>query len=440
MTRHAVVNARVVTCEDLTVIDDGAIICDDDRITWVGPAAQLDEAMLVDAEIIDARGMSVIPGLVDAHMHISFGEAASEEELAIHTPMAYRSIRAAIDASKVLAAGVTSACDPGGPRGIATAVRDAIDAGLVPGPRLAAAGPQITTQQGIGDTMPSPIGELTSSLGAIVRSIDDIRQEIRNEVKDRVDLIKIAGSGPGTREFGAFTLEELQAAATEAHRLDRPITIHARSRQAIADAVEARFDWIMHASYMDRPTLDTLLEQRIPIVPAMTLLVNTLESGAGIRPTPILDAVKRELDAAVAILSEAYRAGATLIAGSESGFSMTPYGEWHTREAELFVDLIGMSHHEALLAMTRDAAIAIARFGSEIGTLTPGRYADLIVVDGQPDLDVGILADRTRLRVIMQGGRVIEQPVVSDRGQRQLFEMTRIYTHENWTRERSGSR
>jgi imidazolonepropionase-like amidohydrolase len=73
MTRHAVVNARVVTCEDLTVIGDGAVVCDDDRITWVGPTAQLDETLLVNAEIIDARGMSVIPGLVDAHMHISFG-------------------------------------------------------------------------------------------------------------------------------------------------------------------------------------------------------------------------------------------------------------------------------------------------------------------------------------------------------------------------------
>lgn len=372
-------------------------------------------------------------------MHISFGEAASEEELAIHTPVAYRAIRASVDARKVLLAGVTSACDPGGPRGIATAVRDAIDAGLVIGPRMAAAGPQITTQQGIGDTMPSPIGEFATSLGAIVRSAEEIRQEIRNEVKDRVDLIKIAGSGPGTREFGAFALDELIVAVNEAHRLDRPITIHARSRQAVADAVEAGFDWIMHASYMDRPTLERLVEKGIPIVPAMTLLVNSLEAGDGVRPSPILDAVKRELDAAVEILSEARRQGAVLIAGSESGFAMTPFGEWHTREGELFVELLGMSDHEALLAMTRDASRAIARFGSDVGTLAAGRFADLLVVDGEPDRDVRVLGDRSRLHAIMQGGRIVDQPSAPEHARRHLFEMTRVYSNGLWTRDRSGA-
>ena len=140
-----------------------------------------------------------MPGLVDAHMHISFGEARSEEELSIHTPAAYRAIRASVDAGRVLRAGVTTACDPGGPQGIAVAVRDAVEAGLVEGPRLSAAGRQISSQQGIGDTLPSWIGPLSSSFGVLVRSIDDIVQEIRDEVKDGVDLIKIAGSGPGTR-------------------------------------------------------------------------------------------------------------------------------------------------------------------------------------------------------------------------------------------------
>ena len=120
---------------------------------------------------------------------------------------------------------MTTACDPGGPQGIAVAVRDAIEAGLVDGPRLSAAGRQITTQQGIGDTLPSWIGPLSSSFGVLVRGVDDIVQEIRDEVKDGVDLIKIAGSGPGTEEYGGVhTCTSSRSRLAEAHRLGRPIS------------------------------------------------------------------------------------------------------------------------------------------------------------------------------------------------------------------------
>ena len=219
-------NGRVLTCADRTVIERGSVVTDGDRIAWVGPTAELPEEHRHSTNVVDAAGATVLPGLLDAHMHISFGEAASEEELSLHTPPAYRAIRAAVDAAKVLAAGVTTACDPGGPRGIATAVRDAIDAGLVIGPRFAAAGRQITTQQGIGDTLPAPLGDLPTAFGVVVRSHDDIVQEIRNEVKEGVDLVKIAGSGPGTEEHGAFTRAELDVAVAEAHRLGKPIAIH----------------------------------------------------------------------------------------------------------------------------------------------------------------------------------------------------------------------
>jgi len=429
-------HARVVPCADRTVLDDASVVVEDDTIAWVGASAALPESFGPAATVIDATGRTVIPGLVDAHMHISFGEAASEEELSLHTPPAYRAIRASVDAAKVLAAGVTSACDPGGPRGIATAVRDAVTAGLVVGPRLAAAGRQITTQQGIGDTLPAPLGDLATAFGAVVRSVDEIVQEIRDEVKDGVDLIKIAGSGPGTTEYGAFSRRELDVAVAEAHRLARPIAIHARSRVAVADAVAAGFDWIMHASYMDAATLDEVLERDVPIVPAMTLLVNSLEAGADVLPVAAQDAMRRELDSASAILSKAYRQGATLVAGSETGFAMTPYGEWHTREMELFVELLGMDDHDALLAMTRNAARAIPGFGDRVGVLAPGRFADLLIVAGQPDRDVRVLADRERIETIVKGGEVVA-PSVPRRRTRLGFERTRLYTSA--THRRAGA-
>ena len=429
--------ARVLPCEDETTLADATVVVRDDLIEWVGARAEL-PAAYNDPQIpvTDAGEATIMPGLVDGHMHISFGEPRTEEELFIYTPAPYRAIRAAIDAEKVLLAGVTAACDPGGPNGVAPAVRDAIDGGLVQGPRFSAAGRQITTQLGIGDTLPRWIDVHKSSFGALVQCADDLLQEIRNQVKDTVDLIKIAGSGPGTTEYAAFSRDELALAVEEAHRLCRPVTMHARSRQSVADAAEVGVDWIMHASYMDPATLDVVLEKEIPLLPAMTLLVNSLEA-PGHRPF-VADAMKRELDAAVAILSKAHAAGATLIAGSETGFAMTPYGEWHTREMELFVSHLGMTDMEALLCMTRNAATAAPRDTERVGTLRPGKFADLLVVDGNPDTDVRILGDRSRLLSIVKGGEEVTPS--GHRSQvRQRFEQARRYTHHLHTRAAAES-
>ncbi len=167
---HLLTRARLLSCVDESVIDDASIVIDDGLIAWAGSSAELPEEYVNEAiPATDVSGATVMPGLVDAHMHISFGEPQTEEELYLYTPTAYRAVRAAANAEKVLIAGVTSATDPGGPGGIATAVRDAIDAGLIQGPRMSAAGRQITSQQGIGDTLPRWIGVDESSFGALVR-------------------------------------------------------------------------------------------------------------------------------------------------------------------------------------------------------------------------------------------------------------------------------
>lgn len=427
-----ITGGRVLPCEDETVIENGTVRVVDDRIVWVG-AGVPDIDPDVD-EVIDASGTTVMPGLVDSHMHISFGEARTEEELQIYSPMGHRAVRAAVDAEKVLLAGVTSATDPGGPRGIALAVRDAVDAGLVQGPRLSVAGRQMSTQQGIGATLPPWIGPIDQGYGVLVKNADDIRQEIRNDVKDGVDLVKVAISGPGTTEYAAMSLDELVVARTEAHALGRPVAVHARSRQSVRLAVDAGVDWIMHASYMDDATLDDVVERGVPILPALTLLVNLLEATPGYYSPAALDGIRHELDAAVRILSRARELGVTLVAGSETGFGVTPYGEWHARELQLFVEYLGMRPHEALLCMTRNGAFTCPRYRDEIGTLTVGRRADLLVVDGRPDEDVTVLQDRQRLRAIFKGGRLVQpwRPVDEPR-QRMVGEAARRYVDELYT-------
>lgn len=424
---------RLLTCEDETVIEDGSVIVDGDCLVWVGPTSELPDLGAID-DVIDATGLTIMPGLIDAHMHISFGEARTEEELQIYTPMAHRAIRAGADAQKVLLAGVTSATEPGGAKGIGVAVRDAIDAGLVQGPSLSVAGRQMSTQQGIGGTLPAWLGQIDQSYGAVIHSRDDIRRIIRDEVKEGVDLIKVAISGPGTDEYAAMSLEELGLAVSEAHSLGRPVAVHARSRQSVALAVDAGVDWIMHASFMDDETLHRIADSRTPLVPAMTLLVNLLEATPGFYTKAMLDGVRRELDAAVHILSKAREQGVTLIAGSETGFGMTPYGEWHAREMQIFVDYLGMRDHEALLCMTRNAAIACPRHSARIGTLQAGKYADILLVRGEPDRDVRVLQDRKRIHSILHRGRVVEpwRPVDIPRN-RMASENARRYVADLYT-------
>ena len=433
MIGNVFLNGTVLTCEDTNIIKDGAVVTEGEEISWVGKTAELPEAYRSDNySQIDVSGDTIMPGLVDAHMHISFGECQSEEELSIYTPAEYRAIRAAVDAEKVLLRGVTSSCDPGGPNQLGVAVRDARNAGLIQGPRMAAAGRQITSQQGIGDNFPTWIGVPPSSMGVKVTNDAEIIQEIRDQVKAGVDLIKLAGSGLSSDEYAAFRFEEVALATNEAHRLTRPITIHARSRQSVRYAAEAGVDWIMHASYMDEETLDLVLEKDIPICPAMTLLVNMLEAddtGVADLPPAVRKHAEEERDSASRILSKFYKSGGTLICGSETGFSYTPYGEWHTREMGLFVEHLGLQPMEAILCMTRNAAFTLPKLRDKIGTLTPGKYADMLVVDGAPHENIEVLHKPENIKTIFQGGKAVMpwRPIDKQRS-RHGFEKVHLYT------------
>ncbi len=186
-----------------------------------------------------------MPGLIDAHTHISFGEARSEEELALYTPVEYRSIRAIWNAKKILQAGVTSAFDAATTYNIAQNVRDAIDAGLFPGPRYAVSGRQLTTHQGLEDSFPNEMEFPPGQAAVLIRSPNDFIQAIRYQVKDRVDGIKISGSNdnlitPDALDNAAITDEEFELIARETHRLGKIVSVHARTRDSVLGAAKGR--------------------------------------------------------------------------------------------------------------------------------------------------------------------------------------------------------
>jgi imidazolonepropionase-like amidohydrolase len=382
----------------------------DGRITDVQVGDGAGPPLPAGADVaVDARGLTVLPGLVDAHCHISYGEVRAEEELDLYASAEYRAIRAMWNAGKVLRAGVTSISDPGGTWYVGVAVRDAIRAGYFPGPRITAAGRYLTTHTGLADFYPTWIGTPPSSSGVLATSAETTLDEIRAQVKNGVDFIKVAGSGesptltPGGGSVPGFRPEELRLIADEAHRLGRRVTAHARSGQTVMDCIAAGVDWIMHGDYMTREQADRLAQSRVPLCPTLTMLVNYAEWGHLVGASASrTDRYKRNVEQAVAILEYAHRQGVVLMCGTDTGFAITPYGEWHAREMEVFVKYLGVTPLEAITCGTKHSAIATD--AASVGTLEAGKWADVLVIDGDPLQDVRVLQDRSRIRTVLKGG------------------------------------
>lgn len=402
-------------------IEQGVVVTDGQLIAWVGEAAALPEQYSGQGyEDIRLPGRTVMPGLIDGHTHISFGESRSEEENALYTPPEFRSLRAIWNAKKVLQAGVTSCFDAATTYGVAQAVRDAIDTGMFEGPRFVVSGRQITNHQGLEDAFPSNMPFPEGQCAVLVKTKDDLVEAVRLQVKEEVDAIKVSGSNdnllaPDSLEASAFTEEEFRIIADEAHRLDRVCAVHARSRGSARDAARAGFDIIFHASYIDDEGIEWCLKNGCIINPTLTLLTNLVAAAQDQAGASGISAFQREIDAATENLSRAHRAGVPLLTGSESGWSAVPYGEWHAHELEVFVKLLGMSPLEAIHAATLGQTRVFKRFGHKVGKLEAGRFADILVIDGDPTRDITILQRKSRMDHIFKGGKAVDRTPVQPR-------------------------
>jgi imidazolonepropionase-like amidohydrolase len=316
-------------------------------------------------------------------------------------------------AQQVLAAGYTSICAPGDAGQVSSAIRDAIDQGLFRGPGITAAGPYLTSRQGLTDWYPTWIGVPSTSIGRLVTSEAEAIEEIRRQVKDGVDAVKIALDGilrrPNGEYVAAFTQHETQIMVDEIHRLGKKAIAHARGREATLYAARAGVDLIFHASYMDDEGLDWVLRNKCAISPTLTLLRNSLDFATPNDPFTRrgrADGYRRELEAACKSLTIARKAGVPMPTGTDSGFAVTPFGEWHARELQIYVDDLGFSTAEALKCATSVSA-TLLRPRERVGILAAGYKADLIAVDGNPLADISILLDRSKFQLVMKNGKPV---------------------------------
>jgi imidazolonepropionase-like amidohydrolase len=408
------------------------VVVEGNRIAQVDPAGRNGDAPAeADVIRIDGNGKTVMPGLIDAHCHMTYGESLTQEEQDIFTSVEGRTLRAAWNVQKVLAAGVTGISQPGGSYFIGVAVRDGIEAKRIKGPRMTSAGRYITTSNGLVDWYPDEAGVVEGGIGIRCNTLDEMIAEVRRQVKNGVDFIKLADSPYG--EYQSFRDEELQTVADLAHQLKRRCTIHARGDAEMKAAVEAGFDWVMHGNVMTQETVGLLAERQTPLVPTLLLLENWAEHGHLIgAPRFISEACRRMLDRTHTSLHMAHAAGVKFVVGTDTGFAMTPYGEFHATELELLMKYAGLSELEAIQAATWNAGIVLNLEG-EVGAIQPGKLADLLVVDGDPSEDIRVLQDRSLIETIVVDGEIVEidRELSSWPNERSLTYATRLLTQHD---------
>ena len=387
----------------------GHIQIKDDRILSV--SKQDIKAENDSAESIDLEGKFIMPGLIDAHCHISFDEPKSNDELFFHRREGLAAIIAGTNALKVLQSGVTSFFDADSLYSVGVDLRDAIESGIVRGPKMAVGGNALITSAGgtAGRLIPD---EGKRGYGAVVTSKDEIILEIRRQIKMGVDWIKIHVSGMVPRqtsegELQAWSLDELKLACDTAHELGIPVVGHCRGAGSVKDSLLAGMDMILHGTYMDEEGLELMIEKNIPLVPTFTFQANLIDYADKMDASKdYKDIFEKEIQDNVPMFRKAFEAGVPFLCGSETGFSVTPYGDWHYKELEVFVDKLGLTPLEAITCGTKNASQAMRR--DDVGVIAEGNIADLIVINEDPSKDVTRLGNKDLIEKVFLNGKEVD--------------------------------
>jgi imidazolonepropionase-like amidohydrolase len=381
-----------------------------DSIQAVGAAA--DAGAAASAPRFDATGLSLMPGLIDGHVHSTFDNAAGHDELFYHRRPGMAAITAVRNVRQILTSGCTGFFDADSLFDLGVDLKEAIKHGVIEGPRMAVGGYALMTSVGgaAGRLMPDTG---TMAYAVMLQGKDQIMAEVRRQIKIGCDWIKVHVTGSlahrrNEGEMVTFTMDELRTICDLAHSFGVQVAGHCRGAHSIKVACEAGFDQIIHGTLMDDEALDAVVKRGAFLVPAMTFQANLMEFGDAINASPALQGIfRREIESSADMLAKAVKSGVPVLCGTESGFSVTPYGDWHYRELEVFVKYLGLTPLQAIQCATQSGALAL-RMKGQVGTIEAGRLADLLLVDGDPSQDVTVIGRRDKLRMVMLGGKSIE--------------------------------
>lgn len=389
-----------------------SVLIEGEMIRALGEKADSLASQMVNVKSIDAEHCTLMPGLIDAHCHISFDQPTSNDELFFHRREGLAAIVASVNAQKVLRAGVTSIFDADCIYDVSIDLRDAIEGGVVEGPRMSVGGNALITSVGgaAGRLLPNE-GRL--GYAVITQTPGEIISEVRRQIKLGVDWIKVHISGLPVRgkaegELQAWSLEELRLVCDTAHNLGVPVVGHCRNASSTRDAARAGVDMILHATFMDEEALEAVVEANVPLAPTLTFQANIADFGEKVGVDPGLQRIFRdEIIGSTKMLKRAYDEGVPILTGSESGFCLTPYGDWHYRELELFVEHMGLSPLQAIQCATENGARALGMEG-QLGCIKEGYLADLILIAGDPLEDIRILGHKDKIVDVFKSGKRID--------------------------------
>jgi imidazolonepropionase-like amidohydrolase len=399
--RHVAVHAgHVLDVKSGKMLADQTLVIEDGRIISAGAAA--DAKIPGDAVRIDLPNATLLPGLIDAHTHLTMEPKFGYERLAISVPR--EALIGAKNARLTLLAGFTTARNVGARGFTDVALRDAINAGDVLGPRLLVSGPPLSITGGHCDNNMLPSEYHASSDGA-ADGIAEVQHKVRENIKYGADLIKVCATG-GVLSLGdnpqasQYTLEEMKAIVADAHRLGRKVAAHAHGAEGIRWAAEAGVDSIEHGSYIDDAGIAAMKEHGTYLVPTL-YLGDWMMENAGLThlPAPLLAKAQDVIPAARKNIARAFASGVKVAFGTDA--AVYPHG-LNAHEFAVMVKL-GLTPLQAIQAATVNAADLLGWAG-KVGTLEPGAWADLVAVDGDPVKDVTTLE---RVKFVMKGGEVV---------------------------------
>jgi imidazolonepropionase-like amidohydrolase len=362
------------------------------------------------AEVIDGQGMTLMPGMTEGHCHISFTGVASPAELG-ELPPEEHTLATMHNAKLLLDHGFTSLyCAASAKPRLDVVIRNEVNAGRIPGPRIRAASPEITVTAGLGDERKLHL--YRESFALVVDGVDEMRRTCRTCIREGVDNLKINISGDEfvthcKAEMTVMMDDEIRTAVEIAHDFGKQIACHARAAGSVKRAVRNGVDVIYHCDFADEEALDLLesVKDRVFVGPAVGLLHNTLYEAEAFGMTKeVCESMGfyRKMEATKATYREMKRRDIRVVPGGDYGFAWTPQGT-NARDLEHFVKLFGYSPIEALLSATKIGGELMA-MGDELGQIKEGYLADLLLVRGNPVQDVSVLQHRDRLAMIMKDG------------------------------------
>ena len=396
-----------VICEDASIWVDGNII------KYAGPSSEFTNTSH-NIERVDLGGKTVIPGMTESHAHISYTNNGPLE--LDKTPIEEAMIKTVENARIMLGSGFTSAISFGSVHRIDVFLRDAINNGQIAGPRLLAGGRDICAIGGNADMYPDHAKPQTEGLAIITDGPWEIRKAVRSLWKNGVDVVKVMIDGelislqgrPG--DLG-YKDEEVEALVDEAHRKNMKVACHARSAEAVKQAVRSGIDFIGHANYIDSEALELLIENKdkVYVGPAiaweMAFLENAEKMGYKNDSREVIE-YQKELEETISSYKKMKEAGIKILVGGDYGLDIAPHGTY-AKDLEHYVNLFGFSNAEALHCATSLGGEAMDNDGL-LGTLEEGKLADLVIIDGNPLEDITILQDHKKIKAVMKDGLIYQ--------------------------------